>query len=145
MPAVNLRCRVCEAEYPLEGTGACRECFGPLDPIYDRARQRAELSRGSIEAGPRSIWRYAPLLPVEPPAVQTLAPGWTPLVAAPRLAEQLGVGELWLKLDTANPTHSFKDRVVAVAAAKAHELGLTTRSPVSQAFATGAQPSAWPP
>src|SRR5581483_2980387 len=73
-----------------------------------------------------SIWRYAPLLPVEAPAEQRLAPGLTPLVRAPRLAEAVGVGELYLKLDTANPTHSFKDRVVAVAAAKACELGLTT-------------------
>jgi threonine synthase len=128
MPAVELRCRVCETAYPLEGIGICRECFGPLDPIYDRERQRSAVSRASIEAGPRSIWRYAPLLPVAPPASQALAPGWTPLVAAPRLAAELGLGELWLKLDTANPTHSFKDRVVAVAAAKAHELGLTTLS-----------------
>src|SRR5207302_9425659 len=65
-------------------------------------------------------------LPVEPPAEPRLAPGLTPLVAAPRLAEAVGVAELYLKLDTANPTHSFKDRVVAVAAAKAQELGFTT-------------------
>jgi threonine synthase len=63
---------------------------------------------------------------VEPPAEQRLAPGLTPLVRAPRVAEAVGVRELWLKLDTANPTHSFKDRVVAVACAKAQELGLTT-------------------
>ena len=65
---VNLRCRVCEAEYPLEGIGVCSECFGPLDPIYDRERQRAEVSRASIEAGPHSIWRYEQLLPVAAPA-----------------------------------------------------------------------------
>ncbi len=57
-----------------------------------------------------------------------MPPGFTPLVQAPRLAAALGVGELWLKLDTANPTHSFKDRVVAVACAKAIELGRTTLS-----------------
>jgi threonine synthase len=128
VPAVNLRCRVCETEYPLEGIGICKECFGPLDLVYDRDRQRAEVTRASIEAGPLSIWRYEQLLPVSAPATNALAPGWTPLVAAPRLAAELGLGELWLKLDTANPTHSFKDRVVAVAAAKAHELGLTTLS-----------------
>jgi threonine synthase len=55
-----------------------------------------------------------------------LPAGWTPLIRARRLEEALGLGELWLKLDTANPTHSFKDRVVAVAAAKALELGRTT-------------------
>src|SRR5262249_59928667 len=73
-----------------------------------------------------SLWRYAPLLPVEPPAEQRLAPGLTALVSAPRLASALGLGALHLKLDTANPTHSFKDRVVAVAAAKAQELGAKT-------------------
>src|SRR5207344_1385642 len=75
---------------------------------------------------PPSIWRYADLLPVTAPPEARLAPGLTPLVQAPRLAEEVGVGELWLKLETANPTHSFKDRVVAVAAAKAQELGFTT-------------------
>jgi len=128
VPATALRCRICEREYPLDPIGVCSSCFGPLDPVYDRDEQRRTVTRESIEAGPRSIWRYAPFLPVAPPAEQRLAPGLTPLVEAPRLAAALGVGELWLKLDTANPTHSFKDRVVAVACAKAQELGLTTLS-----------------
>jgi threonine synthase len=123
-----LRCRVCETPYPLDPIGVCTRCFGPLDPVYDREAQRRTVSRESIAAGPLSIWRYADLLPVAAPAEQRLAPGFTPLVSAPRLAEELGIGELWLKLDTANPTHSFKDRVVAVAAAKAIELGRTTLS-----------------
>jgi threonine synthase len=106
----------------------CARCFGPLDPVYDRDEQRRTVSHESIAAGPLSIWRYADLLPVVAPVEQRLAPGFTPLVQAPRLAETLGLGELWLKLDTANPTHSFKDRVVAVAAAKALELGCTTLS-----------------
>ena len=128
MPATTLRCRVCETQYPLDPIGVCARCFGPLDPVYDRDEQRRTVSRESIAAGPPSIWRYADLLPVAAPAEQRLAPGFTPLVEAPRLAETLGLGELWLKLDTANPTHSFKDRVVAVAAAKALELGRTTLS-----------------
>ena len=128
MPATTLRCRVCETQYPLDPIGVCARCFGPLDPVYDRDAQRRTVSRASIEAGPPSIWRYADLLPVAAPPEQRLPPGFTPLVQAPRLAETLGLGELWLKLDTANPTHSFKDRVVAVAAAKALELGRTTLS-----------------
>jgi threonine synthase len=128
VPATALRCRVCETQYPLDPIGVCSRCFGPLDPVYDRDEQRRTVSRASIAAGPLSIWRYADLLPVAAPAEQRLAPGFTPLVPAPRLAEELGIGELWLKLDTANPTHSFKDRVVAVAAAKAVELGRTTLS-----------------
>ena len=121
-----LRCRVCEHEYPLEPIGICARCFGPLDPVYDKEELRRSLTREQIEAGPPSLWRYAPLLPVVPPAEQRLAPGLTPLVTAPRLATAVGVGTLYLKLDTANPTHSFKDRVVAVAAAKALELGCET-------------------
>jgi len=126
VPAVALRCRICETEVPATAVGTCTRCFGPLDPVYDRDEQRRSVSRESIEAGPPSTWRYAALLPVAAPAEQRLAPGLTPLVDAPRLAEEVGVGRLWLKLDTANPTHSFKDRVVAVACAKARELGFTT-------------------
>ncbi|HVH51660.1 MAG TPA: threonine synthase [Gaiellaceae bacterium] len=126
MPATALRCRICETEVSLEPVGVCARCFGPLDPVYDRDEQRRTISRESIAAGPPSIWRYASLLPVAPPDEQRLPPGLTPLIAAPRLAAALGVRELWLKLDTANPTHSFKDRVVAVACAKALELGYTT-------------------
>jgi threonine synthase len=126
MPATALRCRICETEYPLDPIGVCDRCFGPLDPQYDREEQRRTVTRETIAAGPQSLWRYAPLLPVAPPAEQRLPAGWTPLVRAPRLADAVGVGELWLKLDTANPTHSFKDRVVSVAAAKALELGRTT-------------------
>jgi threonine synthase len=128
VPATALRCRVCETQYPLDPIGVCARCFGPLDPVYDRDEQRRTISRESIAAGPLNIWRYADFLPVATPAEQRLAPGFTPLVPAPRLADALGVGELFLKLDTANPTHSFKDRVVAVAAAKAVELGRTTLS-----------------
>jgi threonine synthase len=126
MPATALRCRICETEYPLDPIGVCARCFGPIDPQYDREEQRRTVTRETIAAGPQSLWRYAPLLPVAPPAEQRLPAGWTPLVRAPRLADAVGVGELWLKLDTANPTHSFKDRVVSVAAAKALELGRTT-------------------
>jgi threonine synthase len=128
LPATALRCRICERQYPLDPIGVCSHCFGPLDPVYDRDEQRRTVTRESIAAGPLSIWRYADLLPVAAPTEQRLAPGFTPLVQAPRLAAALGVGELWLKLDTANPTHSFKDRVVAVACAKAIELGRTTLS-----------------
>jgi threonine synthase len=120
-----IRCRVCETQYEPVAVGICVRCFGPLEPVYDWDALRGRVTRESIARGPRSIWRYADLLP----AVNTadpLAPGFTPLVEAPRLARELGIGQLLLKLDIANPTHSFKDRVVAVAAAKAMELGLGT-------------------
>jgi threonine synthase len=126
LPAQSLRCRSCASEYPLEDVGSCPACFGPLDPVYDWDALARAVTRETIAAGPASIWRYAALLPVEAPQKARLAPGFTPLVPAARLAEELGLRELWLKLDTANPTHSFKDRVVAVAAQKARELGLET-------------------
>jgi threonine synthase len=138
MPALSLSCRVCATEHPLVATGTCTRCFGPLDPTYDWNALRALVSRASIEAGPPSIWRYADLLPVEAPEEARLAPGLTPLVPASRLAHDLGIGELWLKLDTANPTHSFKDRVVAVAARKAQELGFDTLSCSSTGNLAGA-------
>jgi len=125
MTVETLRCRICEAEYPAAGNGSCARCFGPLEPVYDWDEVAREATRERIVSGPRSLWRYAPLLPAAPPA-NGVGPGWTPLVPAPRLAESLGVGEVWLKLDHTNPTHSFKDRVVAVAAAKAAELGSDT-------------------
>jgi threonine synthase len=128
VPVEVLRCRVCESEYPAEANGICARCFGPLEPVYDWSRLASVVSRERIEAGPYSLWRYADLLPAAPPPSAASGPGFTPLVPAPRLASTIGVGELLLKLDLANPTHSFKDRVVAVAAAKAREFGLDTLS-----------------
>jgi threonine synthase len=126
VPVDALRCRVCEVEYPAVASGSCVRCFGPLEPVYDWEDVARRATRERIAAGPRSLWRYEALLPVAAPAGAGGGPGFTPLVSAPRLADALGVGEVWLKLDHTNPTHSFKDRVVAVAAAKAAELGSTT-------------------
>jgi threonine synthase len=99
------------------------ECFGPLEVAYDYG----SVTRESIEAGPKSIWRYKDLLPV--PAnvadIPNTEPGFTPLLRADNLARELGLKTLWVKNDAANPTHSFKDRVVAVALAAARELGFT--------------------
>ncbi len=106
-------------------------CFGPLEPVYDWDELATVVTRARIAAGPRSLWRYADLLPAAPPDDAANGPGLTPLVAAPRLARALGIGEILLKLDLANPTHSFKDRVVAVAAAKATEFGLETLAATS--------------
>jgi threonine synthase len=107
----------------------CERCFGPLEVAYDFSALDAESAKRKIQAGSAGIWRYADFLPFAsgPPAQRSaLEPGLTPLVRADRLAEQLGLGELWIKNDAANPTHSFKDRVVAVALAKARELGFDT-------------------
>ena len=121
-----LRCRECGREYPIAPIYTCEWCFGPLEATYDYDAIRASISRESIAAGPTSIWRYAPLLPVDEPTGGALSAGWTPLIRAERLAAELGLGELWLKDDTRNPTNSFKDRVVAVALGKALEFGFKT-------------------
>ena len=119
----GLRCRECARPYPAEALHVCDYCFGPLEVVYDYERLRAEVTRADVEAGPQTIWRYAPLLPVDDPRPIDLGTGCTPLVRADRLAAELGLGELWIKNDTANPTGSFKDRVVSVALTKARQLG----------------------
>ena len=121
-----LRCRECGREYAIAPIYTCEWCFGPLETTYDYDAIRGSLTRESIAAGPASIWRYGPLLPVEAPKGNALNAGWTPLIRAERLAAELGLGELWLKDDTRNPTNSFKDRVVAVALGKALEFGFKT-------------------
>ena len=126
MPPESLRCKECRTEYPLEARYVCEQCFGPLEVAYAsrEGADPAELKR-RIQAGPHSIWRYTDFLPVAP-ARYALPAGWTPLIRADRLAAELGLGEVWVKNDAANPTHSFKDRVVSIAIARAQELGFTT-------------------
>jgi threonine synthase len=124
-PARALVCRGCGAEYPLAAQHACYECFGPLEVAYDQAAL-ARVTREEIAGGPPNIWRYASLLPVgqDPAARVTLNPGFTPLVPATALAREIGIrAPLWVKDDSANPTHSFKDRVVSVALTAARALG----------------------
>jgi threonine synthase len=124
--ATGLLCRECGATYPSEARYSCDFCFGPLEVDYDLDAARVVLTRESIARGPNSIWRYGALLPdpgIEP---VDLGAGWTPLRRATRLADVLGVRELWLKDDTRNPTGSFKDRVVSVALSSARRLGFTT-------------------
>src|SRR5580692_3154197 len=119
--ASGLACRECGQTYDLGAQHACSECFGPLEVGYDLPH----LTRETIEAGPPSIWRYASLLPVRPDIAEkpNTEPGWTRLVRADNLARALGMRALWVKDERGNPTHSFKDRVVAVALAAATELG----------------------
>jgi threonine synthase len=124
-----LRCKECGTDYALEARYVCEQCFGPLEVAYDFDGLEPEETRRRIQAGSPGIWRYSDFLPFDggPPSQRgALEPGLTPLVRADRLAERLGLGELWVKNDAANPTHSFKDRVVAVALAKAQELGFET-------------------
>ena len=124
--ATNLRCRECGHDYEIAPIYTCEWCFGPLEVVYDYDTIAATISKEKIAAGPESVWRYADLLPSDVDAAVDLGAGWTPLVRADRLAAELGLGELWIKNDTLNPTNSFKDRVVAVALSKALEFGFKT-------------------
>ncbi|MBI3995076.1 MAG: threonine synthase, partial [Nitrospirae bacterium] len=123
----GLKCRECKKEYPAEPLHVCEFCFGPLEVNYNYDEIRQSLSRDIIAQGPKSLWRYASLLPVEGPPTVGLHGGLTPLVRANNLARALGLDALYLKNDTVNhPTLSFKDRVVAVALTRAKELGFDT-------------------
>src|SRR5204863_3095316 len=126
MAVESLKCKECGTEYPLDARYVCEQCFGPLEVSYDLSGLDAEEARRKIQAGSRGIWRYSDFLPFDGRPGDPLEPGLTPLIHADRLAERLGPGEVWIKNDAANPPHSFKDRVVAVAVAKAKELGFET-------------------
>jgi threonine synthase len=123
--AANLVCRECGTTYDLGPSHVCELCFGPLEIGYDPDLQ-AQVTRASVEAGPQTMWRYHGLLPVAP--LVDLNVGMTRLVPAPHLAKELGMRALWVKDDSGNPTHSFKDRVVSVAASAARALGFQVLS-----------------
>ncbi len=124
---LGLCCRECGRDYPAEALHVCEWCFGPLEVRYPEDRR---ISRAAIEAGPPTIWRYAALLPAESGFADRvdLGAGMTRLVRARNLGRALGLSQLWVKDDSGNPTHSFKDRVVSVALTRARELGFTTVS-----------------
>ena len=122
----GLRCRECGREYPKEPLNICEWCFGPLEVVYDYKAIGRVLTRERIQSGPLTMWRYRELLPVESGPVVDLHAGFTPLVRAENLGRKLGLENLYLKNDCVNPTYSFKDRVVTVAATIAREFGFDT-------------------
>lgn len=121
----GLFCKECARTFPAEALHVCDFCFGPLEVAYDYEAIARSVSREKIANGPQSIWRYRTLLPVGDAEAVELGAGWTPLVRADRLAAEIGLGDLWIKNDTVNPTGSFKDRVVSVALTKARQLGFS--------------------
>ena len=137
MAVTHLACRECGGEYELTAQYVCNRCFGPLEVKYDHSALESDVAslRRRIQSGPQNIWRYVDFLPLvdgQPgPSARNLSrvglpAGCTPLVRADRLAQRLGLKDVWVKNDAHNPTHSFKDRVVSVAAARARELGFDT-------------------
>ena len=134
----GLRCRACSTPFEVGPSYVCDRCFGPLEVVYDEDLVGSTLSREAIAARPSGIWRYLELLPVDAAPARALPVGGTPLVAAERLGERLGIDTLWLKNDSVNPTLSFKDRVVAIAAARAVEFGFDTLACASTGNLAGA-------
>lgn len=122
-----LGCRRCGLEHSKDAYLACESCGAPLDPRYDWEAIAGSVTRQDIQIRPRTLWRYRELLPLDGPPTTSLHAGWTPLVEVPQLADLLGVGRLWVKVDGVSfPSLSFKDRVVGVAINKALELGIGT-------------------
>lgn len=125
----SLKCKECGAEYELKAMHVCEFCFGPLEVTYDINNLHRSVTRETIQAGPHSIWRYRPFLPVATNQPIDVGTGLTPLLRSERLARRLGLQHLYIKNDAVNmPTLSFKDRVVSVALTRARELGFTTVS-----------------
>jgi threonine synthase len=119
---IGLQCHLCKTAFPAEAVYVCDRCLGPLEPVYDYAA--IQVTRAEIEARPKNLWRYRELLPITGEPRTGFNSGFTPLVRCTRLAERLGVSELYIKDDSVNhPTLSYKDRVVSVAATRAVELG----------------------
>ncbi|MBI2832726.1 MAG: threonine synthase [Chloroflexi bacterium] len=123
--ARTLRCRKCGQEYPLKPMSLCEFCLSPMEVIYDYKAMAKAVSKEKLAAGPRSMWRYRDMLPVESKEID-IGTGFTPLVKADNLGRELGLDQLYIKNDCLNPTYSFKDRVVSVAITKAREFGFDT-------------------
>jgi threonine synthase len=134
----GLACRNCGRPESIGPSYVCEACLGPLEVDYDPDVIRATISREAIEARPPGIWRYLELLPVDAPPARGLPVGSTPIVRADRLGGAIGVDRLWVKDDTRNPTLSFKDRAVAVAAAVATSFGIDTLACASTGNLAGA-------
>ena len=122
----SLRCRECAREYPIEPINVCDFCFGPLETVYDYDSIAKVISRERIAGGPLSMWRYQDLLPVDGKDAVDINAGFTPLIKSKNLGSLLGLDNLYIKNDSVNPSYSFKDRVVSVAATKALEFGFDT-------------------
>ena len=120
-----LRCRKCGQEYQLQPVNLCDFCLSPLEVTYDYKAMAKAINREKVAGGPPSIWRYRDMLPAEGTEVD-IGTGFTPLVKADNLGRKLGLDRLYIKNDCLNPTYSFKDRPVSVAATKALEFGFDT-------------------
>lgn len=134
----GLKCKECGRAFPAKAIHVCEFCFGPLEVDYNYDFLHKSVTRAHIEAGPRSLWRYWDLLPVESRDVVSIQEGFTPLFHAKNLGKLLGLKNLYIKNDSVNPTFSFKDRVVSVAISRTRELGFDTVACASTGNLAGA-------
>jgi threonine synthase len=138
----GMACRNCGWDQPLAIAYVCPACFGPLEVTYDLSVVATTMTPSAISARAPGIWRYLELLPVDAAPARSLPVGSTPMLPGDRLAPTLGVERLWLKDDTRNPSLSFKDRAVAVAAARAIEFGVPALACASTGNLAGATAAA---
>ncbi len=136
----HLECTYCGAKHSAdEPHRTCSECGKVLYPRYDLAAARSDVDRDALVTRPANMWRYFELMPVrETSNVVTLGEGFTPILPAERLGEELGAKLLYIKDEGVNPTGSFKARGLSAAVSKAKELGLTRLTMPSAGNAAGA-------
>ena len=121
----HLECSVCGKRFAAGEPHNLCDCGGPLLVRYDLGKARGSWNREWIAAGPSTMWRYAPVLPVsKPAAIVSLGEGMTPLIRVQRLGEAMGAQDLWVKDEGLNPTASFKARGLSCAVSMCVELGI---------------------
>jgi threonine synthase len=121
----NLECSLCKKEYAAGTIQNLCTCGGPLLVRYDLERGKAAWKRDDVKSGPNTMWRYAPMLPVQAHEnIVSLGEGMTPLLRAPRAGKRVGANNLWIKDEGLNPTASFKARGLSCALSMCVELGI---------------------
>jgi threonine synthase len=149
--ATGQACVACKKVYDLsplfEGCPACADAGHPsaVAVTYDWAKIGASVDRSLVARRPRGLARFAELLPVDPEGLVTRGEGDTPLVPCPRLGRRLGLKNLFVKNEGANPTWSWKDRLAAVGITVARAWGasvVTVASSGNQAAAVAAYAAA---
>jgi threonine synthase len=140
MNVTHLECAACHLEHEARRLlNLCRECGKPLLVRYDLERAKRSLKKESLAGRRADLWRYREVLPVENDEnIVSLGEGWTPLLRAKNLGQQIGIDQLYIKDESQNPTQSFKARGMSTAVSMAKELGATMLAVPSAGNAAGA-------
>ncbi|HEY0077707.1 MAG TPA: threonine synthase [Pyrinomonadaceae bacterium] len=140
MNVTHLECAACELRHEARRLqNLCSRCGKPLLVRYDLERAGQSLTKEALRGRRADLWRYVEVLPVEREEnIVSLGEGWTPLLRAERLGEQVGLSELYIKDESQNPTQSFKARGMSAAVSMAKELGARRLAVPSAGNAAGA-------